>query len=108
MFLCMFQVSLWLPGIVRDGISFPFDQILQLSSVDSTVLDLLYFIFVRSLNQIGRRFREVGSMCLCLFVRHEKSEVEYIMDLPPSRKGQSVRYWSEDFFYHERAISLGC
>jgi len=48
MFLCIFQVALWLPGIVRNGITFPFDQILQLSSVDSAIFDLFNFILYSS------------------------------------------------------------
>src|SRR5882724_12104343 len=87
MFLRILQVSLWFPGIVRNGIAFPFDQILQFSSVNSTIFDLLYFIFFRSFHQIRGRFHEIRSMCLRFLIWHEKSEVKYVMDLPTGRKG---------------------
>ena len=55
--------------------------------MDSAIFDLFNFIFLRSFHQIRGRFCEIGSMCLCFLVRHEKSEVEYVMDLPSGRKG---------------------
>ena len=87
MFLHIPQVALWFPGIVQNGIAFPFDQILQLSSMDLTVFDRLDLIFFRSFHQIRGRFREIRSMCLCFLIQHEKSEMEYIVDLPSGRKG---------------------
>jgi len=87
MFLHILQVALRLPGIAQSRIAFPFDQMLQFPSVNSTVFDLLNLMFFRSFHQIRGRFCEIGSMCLSFLIWHEKSEVEYIMDLPMSRKG---------------------
>jgi hypothetical protein len=62
---CMDLIGIFLfPGVVTFGIALPFDQVLQgLAMPPSLVsMDLFYFIFLFSINEIRRWSGKVGSM----------------------------------------------
>jgi hypothetical protein len=53
-----------LPRVVAVGISFPFEEILQLpfSSLESVIDDSFHFVFVFASDQFGRWSDEIGSV----------------------------------------------
>ena len=55
----------WFPCIVTFRVSFPFDEILELSSpsMTSVVNDALHLIFLFSVNQVRWWSGEIGSVC---------------------------------------------
>ena len=52
------------PGVVTSGVTLPFDQVLQgfAASLSPLCVDLFYFIFFFSINQIGWRSCEIRTM----------------------------------------------
>ena len=55
----------WFPCVVTFRVSFPFDEILELSSptMMSVVDDMLHFVFLFTVNQVRWWSGEVGSVC---------------------------------------------
>src|SRR6266478_5474792 len=54
-FFCVFEVLGRLPGIVLDGVSFPFDQVLEFVTVHAGVDYLFDVVFFFSFNLDGQR-----------------------------------------------------
>jgi len=74
------------PSIVQNGIAFPFDQILQLSSMDLTVFDHLDLIFFRSFHQIRGSSVKLGPCASVSLYSMRSPKWNTFMDLPLGRK----------------------
>jgi hypothetical protein len=72
------------PHVVRVRVPLPFDQILQSpsSAEQPRVQNLLDFIFLGVINQIGRWALIVGAVRYCFTIRREKVYVKHGMDAP--------------------------
>ena len=76
----------WFPRCFGDRISFPFHVVLITSSSFSMIDDQIYFIDFFFVFKFCRRFREIRSVDIVLFVGSEEGGMEDIMDLPRRRE----------------------
>src|SRR5712672_511921 len=102
------HVLLVYPLVMGRGIALPSDQELQLlaATKDPFVQDLLYFPLFFSLDDVGRRFKEVLSVFHCFFVWGEERRVEDVVYLPRGRYLQFVGHGGYFSDYSEGSVSL--
>ena len=68
-FSSIFKAIRRLPGVVADGVSFPFDKIPVSSAPCLVVRDRFYFVFFFTFDKVRRWFHKVGAMGLGLAIR---------------------------------------
>jgi len=68
-FLSIFKATRRLPGVVANGISFPFDKIPVSSAPHLVVRDCFYFVFFFALDEIRGWFHEIGAVGLGFAIR---------------------------------------
>ena len=71
-FLGVFQMTGGFPGIVRLGVSLPFDKVLEVSAVYSGLGDGFYLVFWGAFYFLGWGFQEVWAMLSSFFEWCEK------------------------------------
>ena len=88
----MYVVSC-LPRVVCIGVSFPFDEVLELSftSEVTVINDGLDFIFFGVFDKVRRWSRVVGPMFRGFAIRGQEGGVEDVMNGPGCRELQLVR-----------------
>jgi len=84
----------WFPQCFGDRISFPFHVVLITSSLFSVIDDRVYFIDFFFVFEFRRRFREIRSVDIVLFVGSKEGGMEDIIDSPRRRELESISHWS--------------
>ena len=89
---CVYMVSCF-PCVVRIGISFPFDEVLELSftSEVTVINDSLDFIFFGVFDKVRRWPRVVGPVFCGFTIRGQEGCVKDVMDGPGGGKLQLIR-----------------
>ena len=95
------------PGVVAFRVTFPFDQVLQgfAASLSPLCVDLFYFIFFFSINQIRGRSREVGSVCWHFSVRCQETGMKHRVNTPLGWEFELHGNWRDDFDDLERSMA---
>ena len=72
------------PGVIGLGISFPFDQVLEDSSLPKVAMisDGLDFVLLFSIDDVWGGSREIGSVLFGFMVRGQEAGVEHVMYRP--------------------------
>jgi len=98
----VFSEQLWgldmfngLPGVIAFGVPFPLDQILEFSppAVTAMVSNRLDFVLLSIIDKVRWGSREVFSILVRLFKRHEERGVEYRVYGPLRGQAQLVNDW---------------
>ena len=82
----MSEIGLGFPGVFQQWIAFPCGQVPAVFAVAMVSYVLINFVLFFSINHVGRRLGEVGSMCVGFSIRGKKGGVEDIMDFPCGRQ----------------------
>ena len=79
------MIGLGFPGVFQQWIAFPCGQVPAVFAIATVSYDLINFVLFFSINHVGRRLGEVGSMCVGFLIRGKEDGVEDIMDFPCGR-----------------------
>ena len=74
----------WFPSVVTFGVPFPFDEILELSSLTMMLVvdNTLHFILLFTINQVRWWSGEIWSVCCCFLIWRKERGVEHIVYAP--------------------------
>ena len=78
----MSEVDFRFPGIFRQGIALPCSQVLSLARGALVGNDGFHLVLFFWSDQVWGWCREVGAMCIGLFVQGQEGGMEDIMDFP--------------------------
>lgn len=91
------KVACRFPCVFCRRISFPFDQVQDISPTAFVIQDCLYFIFFFAIDNVWWGIRKVGSVYFVFFDWGEKGCVEHVVNTPLVGEFEPVGEWSEDF-----------
>ena len=98
----------WLPRIVSCGISFPFDEVLQITlpTKISMPQNVFHFEFLFSIYQFWGWSKVIGSLLFGHLIRGQQRGVKDIMDGPGRRELEFVRHWGDLLSDGERPMTF--
>jgi len=97
------------PLILRVGVSFPFDQILQASSSAEMprIENLLYFEFFGAIHQVWWWALVIRTMCHGLVIRCEKIDVKHGVNAPRCGQIKAIVDMRHHLIDPKRTVSSG-
>ena len=101
------QVAHWFPGVFSFTITCPMDEILESTTKELRVSDMVYFVLFFAVDCDWVRGRQRQAVYIVPFIRAEAIHMEDIMDLEGWRKCQSVVHVTDDFSDLEWTKLLG-
>ena len=81
----MSEIGLGFPGIFRQWIAFPCGQVPAVFAIATVSYNPINLVLFFSINHIGWRSGEVGSMCVGFSIRGKEGGMEDIVDFPCGR-----------------------
>src|SRR5487761_1266623 len=96
----------WFPCVIAFWVSFPFEEILQLSplSMMSVISDVLDFVLSFSFDKIRWGSREVGTVRVRFDIWGKETGMEYWMYIPLGWQFQLICHRRYDFDYLEGSM----